>query len=74
MPEIAPAGRADAFEVAAIRRQRQVKREDLVLREAPLDLVRADNLDQLRTDIALARLQHARRLHRDRRPARHDPA
>ena len=69
MAEIAPAGGAHTFEVAAIGREREVEFEDLVLGEAALQLVGAPDLDELGADIARARLQHAGGLHGDGRAA-----
>ena len=56
--------RADAFQIAAIGRQRQIKRQDLALGQRGFELQRAGNLAQLGAEAAvLARLQKARDLH-----------
>src|SRR5207237_4543019 len=68
--------RADAFEIAAERRQRQIEVEDLVLAELPLDLDRTYDLAQLGIKRAMmARLLHQpRELHGDGRAAGNDVA
>ena len=73
LAEIGDRGGADAFEIAAERRQRQIEIEDLVLGQLPLDLDRAHHLAQLGIDRALApRLHQPRQLHRDGRAAGDD--
>ncbi len=47
LAEIGKRGRADAFEVAAIGRERQIERENLVLAERVFELERAHDLMQL---------------------------
>ena len=75
LAEIGKRGGACALDVAAIGGERQVEIEDLLLREALLDLYRADHLRQLVGDAALGpRLQKARHLHGERRAARDDAA
>ena len=65
----------NAFKIAAIRREAKVKREDLVLAQAALELDRAHDLPKLGDEAALAaRLQEPRHLHGQRRGARHDAA
>ncbi len=53
---------------------REIRGEDFALRQPPLDLQRADDLDQLRRDRARARLQQPRQLHGDGRAALRDAA
>ena len=68
-------GRAHAFEIAAIGRQRQVAFEDLALGQPPLDLQGAEHLPQLAGEAAaFARLDQPRKLHRQRRAAGDDVA
>ena len=75
LAEIGDGGGADAFEIAAERRQRQIQIEDLVLAQLPLDLDRAHHLAQLCVHRALApRLHQPRQLHRDGRAAGDDVA
>ena len=75
LAEIGDGGGADAFEVAAERRQRQIQIEDLVLAKLPLELDRAHHLAQLCIHRALMpRLHQPRQLHRDGRAARDDVA
>jgi len=63
--EINPAGGANALNIAAIRRERQVQLEDLTLRQSPFDLYGAHHLGDFGRQGALPRLQQSRRLHRD---------
>ena len=73
LAEIGDRGGANALEIAAERRQRQIQIEDLVLGQLPLDLDRADHLAQFGGDRALApRLHQPRQLHRDGRAAGDD--
>ena len=66
---------ADAFEIAAIGREAEVEREDLVLAQRALELDRAHHLAKLGDEAPLAaRLQQPRHLHGQRRGARHDAA
>ena len=75
LAEIGERGGADAFEVAAIGRQRQIALQDLALAHAPLDLDGAQDLPELGAErAALARLHQPRQLHRQRRAARDDAA
>ena len=75
LAEIGERGRADAFEIAAIRRQREIKAEDLVLGERPFELERPHRLPDLGVERAVpARLQQASDLHGDGRAARDDAA
>ena len=75
LAEISERGRARTFEIAAIGREREIEREDVVLAQALLELHRAHRLAQLRKERAVgARLQKARDLHGDGRAARHDAA
>ena len=75
LAEISQRGRADAFQVAAIGRQRQIKRKNLVLAERIFELERARDLAQLGAKAAmLARLQQPRHLHGDGRAAGDDVA
>ncbi len=75
LAEIGERGRTNAFDVAAIGRHAEIKREHLVLGEAALDLDGADDLAQLcRQRTLAARLQQPRHLHREGRTAGHDVA
>ena len=75
LAEIGERGRADAFEIAAIRREREIKAEDLVLGERPFELERPHRLPDLGVERAvLARLEQAGDLHGERRAARDDAA
>ena len=75
LAEIGDGCGADAFEVAAERRQRQIEIEDFVLAQLPLDLDRAHHLAQLCVHRALApRLHQPRQLHRNGRAAGNDVA
>ena len=75
LAEIGKRGRADAFEIAAIRRQREIKAEDLVLAQRPFELERPHRLPDLGVERAVpARLQQAGDLHGDGRAARDDAA
>ena len=75
LAEIGERGGADAFEIAAIGRQRQVALEDLLLGEPPLDLDGAKDLAELLAEAAaFARLDQPGKLHRQRRAARDDAA
>ena len=75
LAEIGERGSADAFEIAAIGRQRQIELEDLALAHAPFDLDGAQDLLELGAErAAFARLHQARELHRQRRAARDDAA
>ena len=75
LAEIGDGCGADAFEIAAERRQRQIQIEDLVLAQLPLDLNRAHHLAQLCVHRALApRLHQPRQLHRNGRAAGDDVA
>ena len=66
LAEIGQRRRADAFEIAAVGRERQVESKNIVLAEHVFDFKRAHDLPQLRTQSAmLARLQQSRQLHRD---------
>ena len=62
--------RPHALQIAAIGRQRQVQGENFVLREAQLELQRAQGFDHLAAEIARMRLQQPCRLHGQRRGAR----
>jgi hypothetical protein len=72
--EIAEAGGPRAFQIAAIGGQGQVQRQDLALGQPRLQLHGADHLDQLRAEVARARLQQARGLHGQGRGAGRDAA
>ncbi len=72
LAEIGQRRGAHALEVAAERRERQIEREDLILRIPLLELHRPHHLEQLGDDAARARLQQARHLHGQRRAARDD--
>ena len=75
LAEIGDGCGADAFEVAAEWRQRQIEIENFVLAELPLDLDRAHHLPQFCVHRALApRLHQPRQLHRDGRAAGDDVA
>ncbi len=75
LAEIGERRRADAFEIAAVGRKRQVKRKHLVLAQAALDLDGANDLPELGPERALvARLEQARDLHGQGRAAGDDAA
>ena len=75
LAEIGDRGGANALEIAAIGRQRQIQIENLVLGQLPLDFDRADHLAQLGINRPLApRLHQPRELHGDGRAAGHDVA
>ena len=75
LAEIGERRGADAFEIAAVGRERQIKREHLRLAQMPFELERAHHLPQLRRHVAvLARLQQPRHLHGQRRAAGDDVA
>ncbi len=75
LAEIGDRGRANAFEIAAIGRQRQIQIEDLVLAQLALDLDGAHHLMQLGVNRALMpRLHQPRQLHGDGRAAGDDVA
>ncbi|MGX1012254.1 hypothetical protein AB7M69_006611 [Bradyrhizobium japonicum] len=75
LAEIGDRGRADAFEIAAIGREREIEVEDIGLAHAALDLDRAYDLAQLGIERALSpRLHQARKLHADGRAAGDDVA
>ena len=75
LAEIGKACGAHAFQIAAIGRMRQIKIEDLVLRQPPLDLDGARHLQEFRRKrTSLARLDQPRHLHRKRRGAGDDAA
>ena len=64
LAEIGQRGGADAFEIAAIGRQRQIERQDLRLAQRMFEFERARHLAQLGAEAAvLARLQQPRHLH-----------
>ena len=66
---------ARAFEIAAVGREAEIEREDLVLGQRALELHRAHRLAQLGEEGAVgARLEQPRDLHGDGRAARHDAA
>ena len=66
LAEIADRRRANAFQIAAERRQRQIEIEDLVLAQLPLELQRANRLAQFGRERALLpRLHQPRQLHGD---------
>ena len=66
--------RAHALEITAHRGQREVGGKDLALAQPPLELNRADHLDQLRAQGARARLEQAHDLHGECRSAGDDAA
>ena len=71
--EIGERCRAHAFEIAAIRRNAQIQRQDLVLGERALELERTHHLTQLRGEAAFAsRFEQAGHLHGDGRRAGDD--
>ena len=75
LAEIGERRRAYAFEIAAVRRQTQIQREDLVLGERPLDLDGTHHLTQLCLEAArAARFEQPRHLHGDGRAAGNDAA
>ncbi len=74
LAEIGERGRAHAFEIAAEWRERQIDRKDVVFRIALFELQRAHHLDELGAEAARTRFEQARRLHGERRRARHDMA
>ena len=75
LAEISERCGADAFKIAAIRRERQIKAEHLVLGERPFELQRAYRLPDLGVERAvLTRLEQPRDLHGEGRAARDDAA
>ena len=75
LAEIGERGCPDAFEIAAIGREAEIEREDLILAQRVLDLDRPHHLAQLGREAALGpRLQQAGDLHAQRRGARDDVA
>ena len=75
LAEIGERCRAHAFEIAAIGREAEIERQDLVLGERALDLERAHHLAQLRGEAAFAsRLEQPRHLHGEGRGAGDDAA
>ena len=65
---------ADAFNIAALRCQRQPNAQDFPLAEARFQLKGAEDFNCLGAQPARARFQQARRLHGDGGPARdHTP-
>ena len=73
LAEIRERGCPDAFEISAVRRERQIEAEDLVLAQLALELDGAHRLPELDIERALCpRLEQARDLHGDGRAARHD--
>ena len=73
LAEIRERGRPDAFEISAIRRERQIEAEDFVLGEASLDLDGAHRLPELDVERARSpRLEQAGDLHGDGRAAGDD--
>ena len=74
-PEICEARGAGAFEIAAVRREREVEPQDLGLRQPPLQFDGPRDLAQFRAHAPLVpRLEEARHLHGQRRTARDDAA
>ena len=70
LAEIGERRRPDAFEIAAIGGEAQVKRQHLVLTQVPLDLEGAHDLPQFGRKLPLAaRFQEPRHLHGQRRAA-----
>ncbi len=75
LAEIGQRGGAQAFEIAAIGRQRQIQVEDLAFGKTPLQFISAENLPRLGQKCALgARLQQTRRLHGQGRASGHGVA
>ena len=75
LAEIRERGRAQPLDVAAVRREAEIERKDVILRERAFELDRAHRLPQLRKERAIgARLEQARDLHGDGRAARDDAA
>ncbi len=73
LAEIGMRGRAHAFEIAAVGREREIEREDVVLGERAFELDGPHGLAQLRTECAVgARLEQTRDLHGERGTARDD--
>ena len=73
LAEIRERGCPDAFEISAIRRERQIEAKDLVLAELALELDGAHRLPELDVERALRpRLEQARDLHGDGRAAGDD--
>ncbi len=74
-PEICEARGAGAFEIAAVRREREVEPQDLGLRQPPLQFDGPRDLAQFRAHAPFVpRLEEARHLHGQRRTARDDAA
>ena len=75
LAEIGEARRAQAFEIAAIGRETQIKAEDFVLAVGVFQLHGAHDLPRLgRQRAFVARFEQARNLHRQRRTAGDDAA
>src|SRR5262245_15209941 len=73
LAEIGERGRPHPFEIAAVRRERKVKREDLVLAQRQFELNRAQGLPDLGLERSLAPwLEQSRDLHGEGRAARDD--
>ena len=73
LAEIGDRGGANALEIAAIGRQRQIQIEDLILVQLPLEFDRADDLAQLGMNRPLPpRLHQPGQLHGDGRAAGYD--
>ena len=72
LAEIGERGGADAFQIAAIGREREIEIEDGGLADLALERGRGADLPDLAREIAAAfGFEQARRLHRERRTARH---
>ena len=70
LAEIGERGGADALDIAAVRREIEIERKDIVFAQRPLDLDRAHDLAKLGCKVAIAaRLQKPRHLHRQCRTA-----
>jgi hypothetical protein len=75
LAEIGERSRSYAFEIAAVRRQTEIEREDLILRESALDLDGTQHLTQLCLEAPRAAgFEQPRDLHADGRGARDDAA
>ncbi len=77
LAEIGDTGGADAFQIAAERRERQIEVEDLAFAERVFELHSAHDLTKFHADRPLAgllqaRLKQPRHLHGDRRAAGND--